>query len=145
KLSAALKTRLAKLRTANVLGVLPGSDPKLKDELVVVSAHHDHLGIREPKGAAAKPNAMIDKIYNGALDNASGVSAILTLADALASATPRPKRSILFAAVAAEESGLLGSEYFCKHPLVPPGRIAANLNIDGLQIWGRSSDIGFVG
>ncbi|MDB4971387.1 MAG: peptidase [Myxococcales bacterium] len=138
KLSAALKVKLEKVRTANVLGMLPGSDPKLKAEVVVVTAHHDHLGVR----AAAKGS---DKIFNGALDNASGVAAILNVAEAITAVEPRPKRSILFAAVAAEESGLLGSEYFCKHPVVAPGRMAANLNIDGLQIWGRASDIGFVG
>jgi Zn-dependent M28 family amino/carboxypeptidase len=140
KLTAALKTRIERVRTANVLGMLPGSDPKLKDQLVVVTAHHDHLGIRE---AAAKSGG--DAIYNGALDNASGVAAMLDVAEALAAAEPRPKRSILFAAVAAEESGLLGSQFFCEHPIVPPGRIAANLNIDGINIWGKTSDIGYIG
>jgi Zn-dependent M28 family amino/carboxypeptidase len=137
KLTAALRTKLERLRTANVLGLLPGSDPKLKDQLVVVSAHHDHLGVREAVRG--------DAIYNGALDNASGVAALLDIAEALAAVEPRPKRSILFAAVAAEESGLLGSEYFCAHPIVPAGRIAANLNVDGLNIWGKTTDIGYIG
>jgi Zn-dependent M28 family amino/carboxypeptidase len=137
KLTAAVKATLTRTRTANVLGKLPGSDKRLADELVVVSAHHDHLGMHEGgKG---------DVIYNGAQDNASGVAAMLNIAEAMASLEPRPKRSILFAAVAAEESGLLGSQYFCEHPVVPPGRIAANLNIDGLNIWGRTTDIGFIG
>ena len=136
KVTAALSTKLARLRTANVLGLLPGSDARLKDELVVVTAHHDHLGVRAGKG---------DTIYNGALDNASGVAALLDLGEALTAVQPRPRRSILFAAVAAEESGLLGSEYFCEHPPVPPGRIAANLNIDGINIWGRTKDIAYIG
>ena len=137
KLSAAIKAKLSRVHTANVLGRLNGSDPKLKDQVVVVSAHHDHLGMHiGMKG---------DNIYNGALDNGTGVSAMLELADALASVTPRPKRSIVFAAVGAEESGLLGSQYFCEHPIVPAGRIAANLNIDGVDIWGPASDIGFIG
>jgi Zn-dependent M28 family amino/carboxypeptidase len=136
KLSAAIKTQLTHARTANVVGMLRGSDPKLASEAIVVTAHHDHLGMRDEKG---------DNIYNGAQDNASGVAAMLTLADALAAVEPRPKRSILFAAVAAEESGLLGSQYFCEHPPLPPGKMAANLNVDGVNIWGRASDIGFVG
>ncbi len=136
KLTAALKTTLTRTRTANVLGKLPGSDPRLASQVVVVSAHHDHLGVREGKG---------DTIYNGAHDNASGVAAMLNIAEAVTAVAPRPKRSIVFAAVAAEESGLLGSQYFCEHPTVPPGRIAANLNIDGIDIWGKSSDIGYIG
>ena len=137
KLSAALKTKLQRVRTANVLGLIPGSDAKLEGEMVVVSAHHDHLGIR--------PAEKGDNIYNGAHDNASGVAAILDIAEAVAQVSPRPRRSILFAAVAAEESGLLGSQYFCEHPIVPPGRIAANLNVDGINIWGPASDIAFIG
>jgi Zn-dependent M28 family amino/carboxypeptidase len=137
KMSAAIKTKLTRVRTANVLGMLPGSDPKLKAEAVVVTAHHDHLGVRtDNKG---------DQIYNGALDNASGVAALLDIAEALSGLEPRPKRSVLFAAVAAEESGLLGSQFYCEHPTIPPGKIAANLNIDEINIWGRSKDIGFIG
>jgi Zn-dependent M28 family amino/carboxypeptidase len=131
KLSVALKTRVRKLETANVLGLIKGSS----DDLVVFTAHHDHLGVRAPKNE--------DAIYNGALDNASGVAAMLAAAEALAHSKPR--RSILFAAVGVEESGLLGSEYFVQHPTVPAGRIAADLNIDGINIWGRTSDLGFVG
>jgi Zn-dependent M28 family amino/carboxypeptidase len=131
KLSVALKTRVRKLETANVLGVLKGSS----DELVVFTAHHDHLGVRAPKND--------DAIYNGALDNASGVAAMLAAAEALAQS--KPKRSILFAAVGVEESGLLGSEYFVQHPTVPAGRIAADLNIDGINIWGRTRDVSFIG
>src|SRR5262249_52340810 len=119
------------------LGLLPGRDPQLAKQVVVYSAHHDHLGIRDPKNG--------DAIYNGALDNASGVSAMLAIAGGMARARPGPRRSVLFAAVAAEESGLLGSEYFCAHPSVPAGRIAANLNIDGINIWGRTRDVTYIG
>ncbi len=140
KLTAAVKATLTRTRTANVLAKLPGSDKRLAGEAVVVSAHHDHLGVREGKG---------DQIYNGAHDNASGVASLLDVAEALASLEPRPKRTIVFAAVAAEESGLLGSQWLCEHLEqtigVPPGRIAANLNIDGINIWGRTSDVGMVG
>ena len=137
KLSVEVKTKLRRMDTANVLGILPGGDPALSKELVVYSAHHDHLGIREAKNG--------DAIYNGALDNASGVAAMLSIAEGLARVSPAPRRSILFAAVAAEESGLLGSQYLCAHPPVPPGRIAADLNVDGINIWGRTRDIDFVG
>jgi Zn-dependent M28 family amino/carboxypeptidase len=136
KLTAAVKVALSRSRTANVLGKLPGSDAKLASEVVVVSAHHDHLGVRDGKG---------DVIYNGAQDNAAGVAAMLDVAEAMTALEPRPKRSIVFAAVAAEESGLLGSQYFCEHPIVPPGKIAANLNIDGINIWGKTTDLSYVG
>jgi Zn-dependent M28 family amino/carboxypeptidase len=136
KMSAALKLKIERIHSANVLGMLPGSDGKLKDQLVVVTAHHDHLGIREGTG---------DTIYNGALDNASGVAALLEIAEAIALSDAKPKRSILFAAVGGEESGLLGSEYFSQHPIVPPGRIAANINIDGINIWGHTTDISYIG
>ncbi|HEX6838273.1 MAG TPA: M20/M25/M40 family metallo-hydrolase [Polyangia bacterium] len=150
KLTAAVKVALTRTRTANVIAKLPGSDPKLAAEAVVVSAHHDHLGVREglvprPTAGGAVGPVSADVIYNGALDNASGVAALLDLADALASVQPRPKRTIVFAAVAAEEAGLLGSEYFCAHPPFPPGRIAADLNIDEINIWGKATDIGYIG
>lgn len=135
KLQVELQTNKATIRTANVLGVLPGSDPRMKEELVVYTAHHDHLGIGKVKQG--------DAIYNGALDNGSGVAALLSIAESFT--TLRPKRSVLFAAVAAEESGLLGAKYYCAHPTVPPGRIAANINIDGINIWGKTRDVTFVG
>jgi len=135
KMSVAVQTKLRRLQTANVLGLLRGSDPKLKDELVVWTAHHDHLGVGEPQHG--------DPIYNGALDNASGVAAMLSAAEA--TAQERPRRSVLFAAVGVEESGLLGSEYFTRRPIVPLGRIAADLNIDGINIWGRTRDVELTG
>ena len=103
---------MSSLTSANVLGVLPGTDPELSREAVVFTAHHDHLGIGPPKNG--------DAIYNGALDNASGVGALLAIARA-ASLSGRPRRSLLFMAVTAEEQGLLGSEYYCAHPSSRPG------------------------
>jgi Zn-dependent M28 family amino/carboxypeptidase len=141
KLSTELATKVQKLETANVLGLLRGSDPKLADEVVVYTAHHDHLGVRAPPPGSTATDA----IYNGALDNASGVAAILSIAEGLARATPRAKRSVLIAAVGVEESGLLGSEYYARHPTVAPGRIAANINIDGVNIYGRTRDVEIIG
>lgn len=136
-LSLSFPNRIRRLQTANVLGLLPGSDPGLSKEAVVYSAHHDHLGT----GAAVAG----DSIYNGAVDNASGVATMITIAQAFTKLPERPKRSILFAAVAAEESGLLGSKYFCEHPPISPKYLAANLNIDGMNIWGRARDITIIG
>lgn len=133
---------LRRIESANVLGVLPGSDPALARQAVVFTAHHDHLGIGRPKNG--------DAIYNGALDNASGVASLLAMAraateSAAASKTARPRRSLLFMAVTAEEQGLLGSEWYCAHPTFPPGDIAADLNVDGINRWGKATDVGFVG
>jgi len=136
--SVALQNAIGRKQTANVLGRLPGSDPALAKEAVVYSAHHDHLGVR----AGARPGD--DTIYNGAKDNASGVAAMLAIAEAM-KALPRPKRSIVFAAVAAEEQGLLGAQYFAANPTMPPGRMAANINIDGINIFGRTKDITMIG
>ncbi len=132
----AFTTTLTTLTSANVLGLLPGNDPELSREVVVFTAHHDHLGIGAPKNG--------DAIYNGAIDNASGVGGLLALARA-ASLSPRPRRSLLFLAVTAEEQGLLGSEYYCAHPTFAPGRIAADLNMDTLNVDGRTTDVGYVG
>jgi hypothetical protein len=108
------------VKSANVVGLLPGSDAALAKEYVVLSAHLDHVGVGEPvKG---------DRIYNGAMDNATGVAAVLEVARALQAA--KPKRSVLFTLVTGEEKGLLGSRYFAVHPTVPPGSMVANLNLD---------------
>lgn len=123
--------------SANVVGRLPGSDPELRDEAVVVTAHFDHLGVGAPKKG--------DAIYNGALDNASGTAAMLSIARATAQLRPAPKRSLLFVAVTAEESGLLGSLYFARNPTIPVKQIVANYNIDAINIWGETSDIAMVG
>jgi hypothetical protein len=115
-------TGLRRTESMNVLGIVEGSDPQLKHQYIVVTAHLDHLG----RGAAVNG----DPIYNGAHDNASGTAIILEMARALTNATVKPKRSVLFAAVTAEEKGLLGSDYFAAHPTVPQRNIVANLNVD---------------
>jgi len=138
-LSLALENEVSHKRTANVLGRLPGRDPLLKDEVVIYTAHHDHLGVN----ANAKPGE--DAIYNGAHDNASGVAAILNVAEAFEALPERPRRTVVFAAVGAEEQGLLGSEYLAQHPPVPVGRIAADINVDGINIFGRTRDITMIG
>lgn len=136
--SLTLDLDITKTQTANVLGVLPGSDPELADEYVVLTAHHDHLGIGVPDESG-------DDIYNGARDNALGVSTVLNIAGAYASLPEAPRRSIMIAMVGAEEQGLLGSLYFAQNPTVPPGRMAANMNYDGGNIWGRSPDLVYIG
>ena len=110
------------VESANIVARLPGRDTKLKDQYVVLSAHLDHLGIGEPING--------DKIYNGAMDNASGSAVLLDLAAALRKAQARPKRSLLFLFVTGEEKGLLGSKYFAARPTVPKSSIIADLNTD---------------
>jgi Zn-dependent M28 family amino/carboxypeptidase len=136
--SLVLENKIARKTTANVGGVLRGSDPKLRNEVVVYTAHHDHLGI-------GTPDAEGDTIYNGAVDNASGSAEILAVAKAFASMPERPKRSILVLFVAAEEQGLLGSLYYSRHPTFAPGRIAANINLDSGNIFGRTEDVVYIG
>jgi hypothetical protein len=111
-----------RVASPNVAALLRGSDPRLRDEIVVLTAHLDHLGIGEPIGG--------DSIYNGAYDNASGVASLLEMANAFASLPTPPRRSVLFLAVAGEEQGLQGSEYFVHNPTVPGGKIVADVNID---------------
>ncbi len=136
--SLELPTQLRRIETANVLALLPGRDAKLRDELVVITGHHDHLGVGEA-------DATGDTIYNGAVDNASGVATVVAIAEAFAALPKPPRRSVLFAFVAAEEQGLLGSAYYAQHPTAPPGKLAANLNFDGAPIWGRTKDVSIVG
>ena len=140
--SLAIANTVQKKESGNVIGKLPGRDPKLSPEVVLYTAHHDHLGMKAEAGKAGE-----DTIYNGALDNASGVAAALSIAQAFTElpAASRPRRTVMFAFVAAEEQGLLGSEYLAKHPPVEPGRIAANINIDGVSIFGRTKDLTVVG
>ena len=133
KVSGSMKYSIRRLETHNVIGILRGSDPKLSSEYVVFSSHHDHLGIGAPVQG--------DSIYNGALDNASGVSMILGIAEEFAAMKEKTQRSLLFAAVAAEEKNLLGSQYFAEHPTVPVASMVANLNIDGINIWGKTNDV----
>ncbi len=136
--SIELTNTIQRVKTANIVGVLKGSDPKLADEYVVYSAHHDHLGISSDESAE-------DRIYNGALDNAAGVSQVLAMGRAFAALPERPRRSIMIAMVAAEEQGLLGSSYFAKNPPVAAGQFAANINYDGANIWGMNRDVTFIG
>jgi Zn-dependent M28 family amino/carboxypeptidase len=136
--SLTFENELTQARTANVIGRLPGSDPALSDEVVVFTAHHDHLGIGTPDDSG-------DRIYNGALDNAAGVAQVLAIADALQALPIAPRRSILFLFVAGEEQGLLGSKYYAAHPTYAPGKIAANINYDSGNIWGKTKDLTFIG
>lgn len=138
-LSTTFTNVVARKVSGNVLGLLRGSDAQLKNEVVVYTAHHDHLGKKE----GGVPGE--DVIYNGAVDNASGVAAMLAIARSLSSQPQAVKRSVLFAAVAAEEQGLLGSQFLVEHPPFPLSRMAANLNLDGLNIWGRTRDISVIG
>ncbi len=122
KLNGNITTRVEKITSKNVVGMVEGSDPKLKDEAVIFTAHWDHLGVGK---------AVIgDAIYNGAADNATGCAVLMELARAWAAQTPKPKRSALFLAVTAEERGLLGSKYYSQNPLIPLGKTAINLNFD---------------
>ena len=125
-LTASLQAHASLKRTAvesaNVIARLPGSDPALKNEVVVLSAHIDHVGVGEPING--------DRIYNGAMDNGSGSALLLDVAASLAASHEKPKRTILFTFVTAEEKGLLGSKYFAARPTVDPKSIVANLNVD---------------
>lgn len=140
KVTINLKSELKTFESPNVVGVVEGSDAKLKNEYVVYTAHWDHLGIGEPDTRG-------DKIYNGAYDNASGVSATLGIADAIAKMPrkQRPKRSSYFLFTTAEEQGLLGAEYFAANPLVPLNKIACNVNIDGVNFFGTVKDFSALG
>jgi len=135
--SIAIRNTMRTLDSKNVLARLEGSDPQHKDEYVVYTAHWDHLGILAPVNG--------DKIYNGALDNASGVSSLLEIARAFTTVEPKPKRSILFLMVTAEEQGLLGSQYYSVAPIYPLAKTVANINMDGVNQWGRTKDITVVG
>jgi Zn-dependent M28 family amino/carboxypeptidase len=135
--SMAISNKLRTIESRNVVAKLEGSDARLKDEYVVYSAHWDHLGVGAPVNG--------DKIYNGALDNASGVGTVLEIARAFKQVQPQPKRSILFLMVTAEEQGLLGSQYYSVTPLYPLARTAANINIDGVNQWGPTKDITVIG
>jgi Zn-dependent M28 family amino/carboxypeptidase len=136
--SVTLAQTMRTLDSNNVIAKISGSDPQLRDEYVVYSAHWDHLGI------ATQPRDG-DAINNGAMDNASGTSAMLEIARAFKKIEPGPKRTIVFLAVTAEEQGLLGSEYYAKFPLYPLERTLANINVDGMNLWGRTSDITVIG
>ena len=132
-----LHNRLRTIDSHNVIGRLTGSDPKLKDSYVVYTAHWDHFGIG--------PEVNGDRIYHGAVDNASGCAALLEIARAYKQLKTPPRRSILFLSVTAEEQGLLGSRYYAEHPLYPLARTAVDINMDGMNVHGRTRDIVMIG
>ena len=136
--SMSMDVEINRVQSANVLGLIPGSDPELKDEVVIYTAHHDHLGI-------GTPNEEGDAIYNGAFDNATGVAQAMVIAKAIKSLPEAPRRSVLIALVGAEEQGLLGSEYYAANPTFSPGKIAANINYDGGNVWGHTHDVTYIG
>ena len=133
KLQAHMVSRVRAFESNNVIGLLPGADAKLKDEAVLYTAHYDHLGIR--------PDMPGDNIYNGADDNATGCGVLLELARAFGQASQKPRRSIIFASVTAEEQGLLGSEYLGKHPPIPAGKITLDLNYDDIPPLGAPEEV----
>ncbi|MEX1260620.1 MAG: M28 family peptidase [Balneolaceae bacterium] len=132
-----LSATYSNMSSNNIVGKITGSDPDLQDEYMVFSAHFDHLGITNPVDG--------DSINNGAIDNAAGVSAVLNIANALKSVESQMKRSALFVLVGAEEMGLLGSQYWAANPTVHPGKVTANLNLDGMQVYGKTNDVVLVG
>ena len=135
--SLAMRNTMRTIQSKNVLAKLEGSDAQLRNEYVIYTAHWDHLG----RGDAVDG----DDIYNGALDNASGVAMLLEIARGFTTVMPRPKRSILFLMVGAEEQGLLGSQHYAEQPVYPLAKTLAGINIDGVNQWGRTKDITVIG
>ena len=132
-----IQNRLRTIDSHNVIARLTGSDPKLKDSYAIYTAHWDHFGIG--------PEVNGDRIYHGAVDNASGTAALLEIARAYKQLKTSPRRSILFLSVTAEEQGLLGSRYYAEHPLYPLARTAVDINMDGMNVHGRTRDIVMIG
>ena len=133
KLKARIASKIRPFESNNVVGMLPGADGKLKNEAVLYTAHYDHLGIRSDMPG--------DNIYNGANDNATGCGILLELARAFSQSMQKPRRSMLFASVTAEEQGLLGSEYLGKHPPIPARSIALDLNYDDIPPLGSPEEV----
>jgi Zn-dependent M28 family amino/carboxypeptidase len=133
RIRGAMRSQIREMNTKNVAAIVPGSDPQASKEVVIFSAHWDHLGVGTPVNG--------DPIYNGAVDNATGCGVLLEIARAWAALPHKPRRSALFLAVTAEEGGLRGSEYYAQHPLIPPANTVAALNYDGLQPVGRSTGV----
>lgn len=136
--SVTLTQQIRTLDSQNVVARITGSDSALNTEYVVYTAHWDHLGVGEPG-----PDG--DTIHNGAMDNASGTATVLEIARAYKTLPTAPKRTVVFLAVTAEEQGLLGSEYYARFPLYPLDRTLANVNVDGMNMWGRTSDATVIG
>jgi Zn-dependent M28 family amino/carboxypeptidase len=132
-----VRNALRRIQSNNVIAKLEGSDPVLKNEYVIYTAHWDHLGKDEKLQG--------DQVFNGARDNATGTAALLELAGAFARLEKAPKRTLLFLAVTAEEKGLLGAKYYAENPLYPLVQTAANINMDGMNVWGRTKDMVVVG
>jgi Zn-dependent M28 family amino/carboxypeptidase len=133
KANIEIKQAIRTFKSRNIIAKLVGSDPKLKDEYVIYTAHWDHLGRhRELQG---------DQIFNGAIDNASGVASVIELAAAFTKVKAAPKRSVLFMATTAEEAGLLGAKFYAAHPLYPLEKTLADINLDSMNVWGQARDI----
>jgi Zn-dependent M28 family amino/carboxypeptidase len=128
-----IKQQIRAFKSHNVIGKLEGDDPKLRDEYIIYTAHWDHLG--------RHPELQGDQIFNGAIDNASGVASVIQLATAFTKLNPPPKRSVLFMDTTAEEAGLLGAKYYVEHPLYPLEKTLADINIDGVNPWGKTHDL----
>ena len=137
--AATLQQQTARKTSPNVIGILKGVNER---QAVVFTSHYDHFGMRDPQ-PGDKPDA--DRIFNGAYDNASGLAGVLMIAQALARAGEKPGQSMLFVFTTAEESGLLGSEYFVQHPAIPHEQIAANINVDGINYLGPTRDLVLLG
>jgi Zn-dependent M28 family amino/carboxypeptidase len=133
RLKAHMVSKIRNFESNNVIAILPGSDRTLSDQAVIYTAHYDHFGIR--------PDMPGDNIFNGAVDNATGCGILLELARAFGTAAQRPRRSIIFASVTAEEQGLLGSEYLGKHPPIPAGKITLDLNYDDVKPLGAPEEV----
>ena len=133
RVKGSMNAKIRSIETANVAGIVPGSDPAVQSEALIFSAHWDHLGISVPVNG--------DSIYNGAVDNASGCAMLIEMARAWSTLSRKPKRSALFLAVTAEESGLRGAEYYSKHPLLPVAKTLLNLNFDSFYPFGRVKDV----
>ena len=133
RLKAHMVSKIRNFESNNVVAMLPGTDHKMADEAVLYTAHYDHFGIR--------PDMPGDNIFNGADDNATGCGILLEVARAFGTAAQRPRRSVIFAAVTAEEQGLLGSEYLGKHPPIPAGKIALDLNYDDVKPLGAPEEV----
>jgi Zn-dependent M28 family amino/carboxypeptidase len=130
KASVEVKNQMRHVDSKNVIGVLEGSEKP--DEYVVFTAHWDHLGVGEPQNG--------DKIFNGAVDNASGVAELMEIARAATKIQPKPKRSMVFMSVTGEEQGLLGSAFYADNPIFPLNKTLANLNMDSANVYGRDNN-----
>src|SRR6516165_999831 len=133
KANIQIKQQIHSFKSHNVIGKLEGSDPKLNGEYVIYTAHWDHLG--------RHPELQGDQIFNGAIDNASGVASVIELAAAFMKINPPTKRSVLFMATTAEEAGLLGAKFYAEHPLYPLEKTLADINLDSMNVWGKARDV----